>query len=77
MGYLILVRHGKSDLKPDDKFVGWMDVPLSKKELKKLLIVQLNLKISKLILLLPQTLFEHRKLFLHIIRAEEFRNLYP
>ena len=77
MGYLILVRHGKSDLKPDDKFVGWMDVPLSKKGIEEALDCAIKLEISKLILLLPQTLFEHMKLFLHIIRAEEFRNLYP
>ena len=31
MSYLMLVRHGKSDLKPGDRFVGWMDVPLSRK----------------------------------------------
>ena len=37
MGYLILVRHGKSDLKPDDRFVGWMDVPLSRKGIEEAL----------------------------------------
>jgi 2,3-bisphosphoglycerate-dependent phosphoglycerate mutase len=37
MGYLILVRHGKSDLKPGDRFVGWMDVPLSKKGIEEAL----------------------------------------
>ena len=37
MGYLILVRHGKSDLKLDDRFVGWMDVPLSRKGIEEAL----------------------------------------
>jgi len=37
MGYLILIRHGKSDLKPGDRFVGWMDVPLSRKGIEEAL----------------------------------------
>jgi 2,3-bisphosphoglycerate-dependent phosphoglycerate mutase len=37
MGYLILVRHGKSDLKPGDRFVGWLDVPLSRKGMEEAL----------------------------------------
>jgi len=37
MGYLILVRHGKSDLKSDDRFVGWMDVPLSREGIEEAL----------------------------------------
>ena len=37
MGYLILVRHGKSDLKPGDRFVGWMDVPLSREGIEEAL----------------------------------------
>ena len=37
MGYLILVRHGKSDLKLGDRFVGWMDVPLSRKGIEEAL----------------------------------------
>ena len=37
MSYLMLVRHGKSDLKLDDRFVGWMDVPLSRKGIEEAL----------------------------------------
>ena len=37
MCYLILARHGKSDLKPGDRFVGWMDVPLSRKGIEEAL----------------------------------------
>ncbi len=37
MGYLMLVRHGKSYLKPGDRIVGWMDVPLSRKGIEEAL----------------------------------------
>ncbi len=37
MGYLILVRHGEPFLKPDDRFVGWMDIPLSRKGIEEAL----------------------------------------
>ena len=35
MGYLILVRHGKPCFKPDDRFVGWIDIPLSRKGIEE------------------------------------------
>ena len=63
MGYLILVRHGKSDLKPDNRFVGWMDVPLSSKGIEEAIDCAVKLKDIERILLLSQTLLGHRKLF--------------
>ncbi len=38
MGYLILVRHGESRWNKQDKFTGWVDVPLSEKGIKEALI---------------------------------------
>ena len=31
MGYLVLVRHGESRWNLDNKFTGWVDVPLTNK----------------------------------------------
>ena len=45
LGYLILVRHGAPCFKPDDKLASWTFLSAGK-ELKKLLIAQLNSKIS-------------------------------
>ena len=44
MGYLILVRHGKSDLKSDNMFVGWMDVSLTSKGIEEPLDCSVKLK---------------------------------
>jgi 2,3-bisphosphoglycerate-dependent phosphoglycerate mutase len=35
MSYLVLVRHGESQWNLDNKFTGWVDVPLSKKGVKE------------------------------------------
>ena len=35
MGYLILVRHGAPCFKPEDRFVGWIDLPLSRKGIEE------------------------------------------
>jgi 2,3-bisphosphoglycerate-dependent phosphoglycerate mutase len=35
MGYFILVRHGAPCFKPDDRFVGWIDLPLSRKGIEE------------------------------------------
>lgn len=37
MSYLILVRHGESRWNKDNKFTGWVDVPLSEKGIKEAL----------------------------------------
>jgi len=64
MGYLILVRHGKSDLKSDDRFVGWMDVPLSRKGIEealdcaiKLEDIEVNLAFVSNLIRAQETLF--------------------
>ena len=37
MGYLILVRHGALCFKPEDRFVGWIDIPLSREGIEEAL----------------------------------------
>jgi 2,3-bisphosphoglycerate-dependent phosphoglycerate mutase len=57
MSYPILLRHGKSSVKSGNRFVGWLDVPLSNKGIEealdcavKLKDIELNLaSVSKLV----------------------------
>ena len=44
MGYLILVRHGEPCFKTDDRFVGWIDIPLSRKGIEEALDCAVKLK---------------------------------
>ena len=44
MGYLILVRHGAPCFKFDDKFAGWMDIPLSREGVEEALDCAVKLK---------------------------------
>jgi bisphosphoglycerate-dependent phosphoglycerate mutase len=44
MGYPILVRNGAPCFKPDDKFVGWIDIPLSRERIGEPLDCAVKLK---------------------------------
>ncbi len=44
MSQLILIRHGESRWNLDNKFTGWVDVPLSKKGIKEALLVAKELE---------------------------------
>jgi 2,3-bisphosphoglycerate-dependent phosphoglycerate mutase len=37
MGHLILVRHGAQCFNPNDRFVGWIDIPLSREGIEEVL----------------------------------------
>jgi 2,3-bisphosphoglycerate-dependent phosphoglycerate mutase len=64
MGYLILVRHGEPCFKPDDRFVGWIDIPLSRKGIEealdcavKLENIELDLAFASNLVRAQETLF--------------------
>src|ERR1035437_586300 len=64
MGYLILVRHGEPCFKPDNRFVGWIDIPLSKKGIEealdcavKLENIELDLAFASNLVRAQETLF--------------------
>jgi 2,3-bisphosphoglycerate-dependent phosphoglycerate mutase len=71
MGYLILVRHGKSDLKPGDRFVGWMDVPLSKKGIEEALDCAVKLEDIELDLAFVSNLVRAQETLLVILSGQK------
>jgi 2,3-bisphosphoglycerate-dependent phosphoglycerate mutase len=71
MGYLILVRHGKSDLKLGDRFVGWMDVPLSRKGLEEALDCAVKLENIELDLAFVSKLVRAQETLLVILSGQK------
>ena len=64
MGYLILVRHGAPCFKPEDIFVGWIDIPLSREGIEealdcavKLENIELDLAFASNLVRTQETLF--------------------
>jgi len=64
MGYLILVRHGALCFKPEDRFVGWIDIPLSREGIEealdcavKLENIELDLAFASNLVRTQETLF--------------------
>jgi 2,3-bisphosphoglycerate-dependent phosphoglycerate mutase len=71
MGYLILVRHGTPCLKPEDRFVGWMDIPLSRKGIEEALDCAVKLEDIELDLAFVSNLVRTQETLLVILSGQK------
>jgi 2,3-bisphosphoglycerate-dependent phosphoglycerate mutase len=71
MGYLILVRHGEPFFKPDDRFIGWIDIPLSRKGIKEALDCAVKLENIELDLAFASNLFRTQETLLVILSGQK------
>ena len=70
MGYLILVRHGAPCFKFDDKFAGWMDIPLSREGVEEALDCAVKLKNIELDLAFTSNLIRTQETFFIILPGQ-------
>lgn len=71
MGYLVLVRHGESRWNLDNKFTGWVDVPLSNRGIGEALITAKELKDLKLDIAFTSKLERAQETLLIILSEQE------
>ena len=73
MGYLILVRHGAPCFKPDDRFVGWIDLPLSRKGIEESLDCAAELENIELDLAFASNLVRAQETLFFILSGQKKR----
>jgi 2,3-bisphosphoglycerate-dependent phosphoglycerate mutase len=71
MGHLILVRHGEPCLGPDDRFVGWMDIPLSRKGIEEALDCAVKLEDNEIDLAFASNLVRTQETLLVILSRQK------
>lgn len=76
MAYLILVRHGESRWNLDNKFTGWVDVPLSPQGVKEALKTAKNLKNLKLDIVFTSELKRAQQTLMLILAEQKYTGIF-
>jgi 2,3-bisphosphoglycerate-dependent phosphoglycerate mutase len=76
MGYLLLVRHGESRWNLDNKFTGWVDVPLSETGVREALLTAKRLEKLKLDMAFTSDLERAQETLLLILADQKYTGIF-
>lgn len=76
MGYLVLVRHGESRWNLDNKFTGWVDVPLSEKGIYEALVTAEQLEGFGIDIAFTSTLTRAQETLLLVLAKQDYTGIF-